>query len=108
MKLYVNRTTGEWVATKREAKKINAREIDIKRDKQNLLEFFNTEKVGKQTDQVEVNYDGSEELLSSHASSWVNWALETLNRGDVKEAKAMLERGLGIEFKIKKANVGGA
>lgn len=100
MKLYVNRNTGQWVATKREAKKINAQEIDIKRDKKNLLEFLNAEKVGKQTDDVKINYEASDELLAPLATSWVSWALDKLHYGNVKEAQEMLKNGLSVQQKI--------
>tara|TARA_Y100001937_G_C6890294_1_gene228759 strand:+ start:190 stop:522 length:333 start_codon:yes stop_codon:yes gene_type:complete len=108
MKLYTN-NKGDWVTSRVSANKAfgksSVKEVDIPRSRTDLVSFLNESKFSPnpKIERPKLNTEDTQELLSSHASSWVNWALATLNRGDIKEAKAMLEKGLDIEFKLKKA-----
>lgn len=117
MKLYSN-NQGQWVTSKYGAKqkfgyrKGSFTEFDIPKSKVDFVDWLNKEKLSSnptiekaEINKVELNTDDTQELLSSHAASWVNWAYETLRRGDKNEAEAMLLRGLEIEYKIKKKNV---
>ena len=89
MKLYTN-NKGDWVGTQVQARKQFRNEmriIEVPVDKTNLMAFLNDNKVGSFL----------AEILSPMATSWVSWASETLNRGDISEAKAMLKKGLTIQ-----------
>ena len=102
MKLYTN-NKGDWVGTQADARKQvrhEMRTIEVPVDKTGLMSFLNDNKVGsflvpKESPKPDV--EPSAEILSPMATSWVSWASETLNRGDISEAKAMLKKGLTIQ-----------
>lgn len=122
MRLYTNKS-GAWFGTQAEARKGSPRnwvEVDVPTSKQDLINWLNANQVGGGYDQPVVTrnpdgvivapYDPSPyatvglyepELESSDdvrlvkkAESWVQWALDTLIRGDKSEAIEMLKKGL--------------
>tara|TARA_R100000544_G_scaffold35244_1_gene22498 strand:+ start:250 stop:573 length:324 start_codon:yes stop_codon:yes gene_type:complete len=101
MKLYTN-NKGDWVGTQADARKQFRNEmriIEVPVDKTNLMAFLNDNKVGSFLvhEPPKPDVEPSAEILSPMATSWVSWASETLNRGDISEAKAMLKKGLTIQ-----------
>lgn len=108
MRLYKN-SNGQWVGTQREAQKNFPRdwkETDVPTSKADLIAFLNSHKVGGKpaaenaSAAAPSSKPDSLEAISPEAYSWVNWAYETLRRGDQKEAEAMLLNGL--EGKVSK------
>jgi len=103
MKLYTN-DNGEWAGTQADARKQlgKARRIvEVPVDKANLMAFLNDNKVGATlvtlVDTPKPDAEPKPEILSQQASSWVSWALDTLKRGDTREAESMLRKGLTIQ-----------
>ena len=103
MKLYTN-DSGEWAGTQADARKQlgKARRIvEVPVDKANLMAFLNDNKVGATlvtlVDTPKPEAEPMPEILSPQASSWVSWALDTLKRGDTREAESMLRKGLTIQ-----------
>ena len=102
MRLYKS-SNGQWVGTQREAQKNFPRdwkETEVPTSKAELIAFLNSYKVGgkpaAENGGAAANSSKpvSLEAISPEAYSWVNWAYETLRRGDKKEAEAMLLNGL--------------
>ena len=110
MKLYTN-NQGDWVTSKYGAKqafgyrKGSFTEVDIPKSKSDFVSWLNESKLSSKPEiqKPELNTEDTQELLSSHAASWVSWAADMLHRGEVDEAKAMLRKGLQIEHDIKKS-----
>ena len=103
MKLYTN-DNGKWAGTQADARKQlgKARRIvEVPVDKANLMAFLNDNKVGATlvtlVDTPKPDAEPKPEILSQQASSWVSWALDTLKRGDTREAESMLRKGLTIQ-----------
>lgn len=102
MRLYKS-SKGEWVGTQRDAQRNfprDWREIEVPTSKAELINWLNKYEVGAfveravgQTPPV-VTTAPHPDQLNPEAASWVQWAYETLRRGDKKEAEAMLLRGL--------------
>ncbi len=115
MRLYKS-SNGQWFGTQRDAQRGAPRdwtEVDVPTSKQDLINWLCANKVGggynKPEDSVVVApYDPDApvglyepELTSSDdvklvksAESWVAWALDNLERGDITSAKEMLKKGL--------------
>ena len=102
MKLYTN-DKGQWAGTQADANKQLGRgfwhTVEVPVDKTCLMAFLNNRKVGAIEVQSEPkpSVEPTSELLSPQAASWVAWSLDTLKRGDTKEAEAMLMKGLTIQ-----------
>ena len=103
MKLYTN-DSGEWAGTQADARKQlgKARRIvEVPVDKTCLMAFLNNNKVGATlvtlVDTPKPDAEPKPGILSHQASSWVGWALDTLKRGDTREAESMLRKGLTIQ-----------
>ena len=103
MKLYTN-DSGEWAGTQADARKQLGkvrRTVEVPVDKANLMAFLNDNKVGATlvtlVDTPKPDAEPKPEILSQQASSWVSWALDTLKRGDTREAESMLRKGLTIQ-----------
>ena len=107
MKLYTN-NKGDWAGTQSDARKQFKKDrttVEVPTDKPNLMAFLNRNKVGSNlqtplngnstSKSVHLNEEGD---LSAVATSWVAWALDTLNRGDINESKAMLTKGLQAQY----------
>ena len=101
MKLYTN-DKGQWAGTQADARKQLGkarRTVEVPVDKTCLMAFLNNNKVGATlvtlVDTPEA--EPTPEILSPQASSWVSWALDTLKRGDTREAESMLRKGLTIQ-----------
>jgi len=104
MKLYTN-DKGEWAGTQADARKQLGkvrRTVEVPVDKANLMAFLNDNKVGAVEVQSEPSVEPTSELLSPQAASWVAWSLDTLKRGDTREAEAMLVKGLTIQNELTK------
>tara|TARA_R110002020_G_scaffold129298_3_gene289594 strand:- start:302 stop:643 length:342 start_codon:yes stop_codon:yes gene_type:complete len=110
MKLYTN-GKGQWVGTQVDARKQLGkikRTVEVPVDKSGLMAFLNTHRVIAFTGSAIVqeppkpDLEPTPELLSPHASSWVAWSLDTLKRGDTREAEAMLVKGLTIQNELTK------
>jgi hypothetical protein len=106
MKLYTN-DKGEWAGTQADARKQLGkvrRTVEVPVDKANLMAFLNDNKVGAVEVQPEPkpSVEPTSELLSPQAASWVAWSLDTLKRGDTREAEAMLVKGLTIQNELTK------
>tara|TARA_B100000575_G_scaffold269455_1_gene249137 strand:+ start:697 stop:1023 length:327 start_codon:yes stop_codon:yes gene_type:complete len=107
MRLYKS-SNGQWVGTQREAQKNFPRdwkETEVPTSKAELIAFLNSYKVGGKPAAengcaaANLSKPDSLEAISPEAYSWVNWAYETLRRGDKKEAEAMLLNGLNGQVK---------
>ena len=103
MKLYTN-DSGEWAGTQADARKQLGkarRTVEVPVDKANLMAFLNNNKVGATlvtlVDTPKPDAEPKPGILSHQASSWVSWALDTLKRGDTREAESMLRKGLTIQ-----------
>tara|TARA_R110000803_G_scaffold115887_1_gene184509 strand:- start:649 stop:978 length:330 start_codon:yes stop_codon:yes gene_type:complete len=105
MKLYTN-NKGDWAGTQSDARKQFKKDrttVEVPTDKPNLMAFLNRNKVGSnlQTppsgNKTPPSGNDSEDL-NKIATSWVAWALDTLNRGDISESKKMLETGLKAQY----------
>ena len=105
MKLYTN-NKGDWAGTQSDARKQFKKDrttVEVPTDKPNLMAFLNRNKVGSnlQTpssgNKTPPSGNDSEDLNTT-ATSWVAWALDTLNRGDISESKKMLETGLKAQY----------
>ena len=100
MKLYTN-DKGQWAGTQADANKQLGRgcwhKVEVPVDKVWLIAFLNGRKVGAVEVQPEPSVEPTSELLSPQAASWVAWSLDTLKRGDTREAEAMLVKGLTIQ-----------
>ena len=114
MKLYTN-NKGDWAGTQSDARKQFKKDrttVEVPTDKPNLMAFLNRNKVGSNlqappngnktpfsgnstSKSVHLNEEGD---LNTIATSWVAWALDTLNRGDINESKAMLTKGLQAQY----------
>lgn len=105
MKLYTN-NKGDWAGTQSDARKQFKKDrttVEVPTDKPNLMAFLNRNKVGSN---LQAPPDGNKtptsgndgEDLNTIATSWVAWALDTLNRGDINESKAMLTKGLQAQY----------
>jgi len=104
MKLYTNKN-GQWFGTQRDAQRgapRNWHEVAVPTSKQDLINWLNANQVGGGYDRpvekepvVEV-VDGEQsyDSLNKKSASWVQWALDTLIRGDRTEAIDMLKLGL--------------
>tara|TARA_R110002095_G_scaffold208520_1_gene194283 strand:+ start:146 stop:454 length:309 start_codon:yes stop_codon:yes gene_type:complete len=98
MKLYTN-NKGDWAGTQSDARKQFKKDrttVEVPTDKPNLMAFLNRNKVGSNL-QTPPSGNDSEDL-NKIATSWVAWALDTLNRGDISESKKMLETGLKAQY----------
>ena len=99
MKLYRN-SNGVWAGTQADARKYCGKDyttVDVPTDKPNLLGFLNLNKVGgyvvdDNTDIVKLKLQQPSEM--SDNISWFRWAYDCLLRGQVKDAEAMLYKGL--------------
>jgi len=104
MKLYTN-DNGKWAGTQADANKQLGRgcwhTVEVPVDKTCLMAFLNNNKVGATlvtlVDTPKPDAEPKPEILSQQASSWVSWALDTLKRGDTREAESMLRKGLTIQ-----------
>ena len=105
MKLYTN-NKGDWAGTQSDARKQFKKDrttVEVPTDKPNLMAFLNRNKVGSN---LQTPLSGNKtppsgndsEDLNKIATSWVAWALDTLNRGDISESKKMLETGLKAQY----------
>ena len=105
MKLYTN-NKGDWAGTQSDARKQFKKDrttVEVPTDKPNLMAFLNRNKVGSN---LQTPPSGNKtppsgndnEDLNKIATSWVAWALDTLNRGDISESKKMLETGLKAQY----------
>jgi hypothetical protein len=105
MKLYTN-NKGDWAGTQSDARKQFKKDrttVEVPTDKPNLMAFLNRNKVGSN---LQTPPSGNKtppsgndnEGLNKIATSWVAWALDTLNRGDISESKKMLETGLKAQY----------
>jgi len=103
MKLYTN-DKGQWAGTQADANKQLGRgcwhTVEVPVDKTCLMAFLNNRKVGAV--EVQSEPELTSELLSPQAASWVAWSLDTLKRGDTREAEAMLVKGLTIQNELTK------
>ena len=108
MRLYTN-NSGDWYGTQSDARRNAPRqweEVDVPTVKADLLDFLNTNTVGKREDTGSTGTRNQPEaapvpeLLSKEAASWVAWALDNITRGDTKSAKEMLIKGLKIQREI--------
>lgn len=107
MRLYTDEQ-GQWFGTQADARRNAPRvwkEVDVPVAKQDLLDFLNSNTVGKEGQGSTGTRKDPEaapvpELLSDYAESWVAWALDNLSRGDTKTAKEMLIKGLTIQRQI--------
>ena len=113
MRLYQS-SKGQWVGTQRDAQKNFPRdwtEVDVPTSKAELIDWLNLHEVGasrkRAVGQDTVTSAPSTELhpeeMYPHTHSWVQWAYETLKRGNKAEAEELLLRGLEIQNNIKKA-----
>ena len=96
MKLYTN-NRGDWAGTQSDARKQFKKDrvaIEVPTDKPNLMAFLNRNKVGSNS----ICSSNGSEILNATSTSWVAWALDTLNRGDISESKKMLETGLKAQY----------
>ena len=102
MRLYQN-SKGQWFGTQADARRNSPRdwrEVEVPTSKQDLLNWLNENKVGGIQQNAPEPHPAPEpksELLSPHAASWVAWALDTLKRGNKKDAEEMLVKGLKIQ-----------
>ena len=105
MKLYTN-DKGQWAGTQADANKQLGRgcwhTVEVPVDKTCLMAFLNNRKVGAVEVQSKPSVEPTSELLSPQAASWVAWSLDTLKRGDTREAEAMLRKGLTIQNELTK------
>lgn len=109
MKLYTN-NKGDWAGTQSDARKQFKKDrttVEVPTDKPNLMAFLNRNKVGSN---LQAPPDGNKtppsgndgEDLNTISTSWVAWALDTLNRGDINESKTMLTKGLQAQYDRRK------
>ena len=108
MKLYTN-NHGDWCGTQVDARKQYGKSrqcVEVPTDKSNLMEFLNSHKVGAKVEnplaspgipKPKAPIEPKKELLSSHAGSWVSWALDNLKRGQKDVAIQMLIKGLDLQ-----------
>ena len=105
MKLYTN-DKGQWAGTQAAANKQLGRgcwhTVEVPVDKTCLMAFLNNRKVGAVEVQPKPSVEPTSELLSPQAASWVAGSLDTLKRGDTREAEAMLVKGLTIQNELTK------
>tara|TARA_R110002167_G_scaffold82691_2_gene225467 strand:+ start:763 stop:1122 length:360 start_codon:yes stop_codon:yes gene_type:complete len=115
MKLYTN-NKGDWAGTQSDARKQFKKDrttVEVPTDKPNLMAFLNRNKVGSNLQAppngnktppsgndgaIPISSSNGDENLNTIATSWVAWALDTLNRGDINESKAMLTKGLQAQY----------
>ena len=106
MKLYTN-NKGDWAGTQSDARKQFKKDrttVEVPTDKPNLMAFLNRNKVGSNSisssngGAIPISSSKGNEDLNKIATSWVAWALDTLNRGDISESKKMLETGLKAQY----------
>jgi hypothetical protein len=70
--------------------------VEVPVDKPNLLAFLNDNAVGS-FEALGHKPEPNPDQLSSHATSWVSWALERLQHGQKKDAEEMLIKGLKLQ-----------
>tara|TARA_R100001460_G_scaffold44368_2_gene81120 strand:- start:2506 stop:2835 length:330 start_codon:yes stop_codon:yes gene_type:complete len=106
MRLYKS-SKGEWVGTQRDAQRNFPRdwtEVDVPTSKMKLIDWLNSHEVGASREravgQEIVTSAPHPDKLNPEADSWVQWAYETLRRGDKKEAEAMLIKGLNHQKEL--------
>tara|TARA_B100001057_G_scaffold492170_1_gene583995 strand:- start:2806 stop:3135 length:330 start_codon:yes stop_codon:yes gene_type:complete len=106
MRLYKS-SKGEWVGTQRDAQRNFPRdwtEVDVPTSKMELIDWLNSHEVGASREravgQEIVTSAPHPDQLNPEADSWVQWAYETLRRGDKKEAEAMLIKGLNHQKEL--------
>lgn len=106
MRLYKS-SKGEWVGTQRDAQRNFPRdwtEVDVPTSKMELIDWLNSHEVGASREravgQEIVTSAPHPDKLNPEADSWVQWAYETLRRGDKKEAEAMLIKGLNHQKEL--------
>ena len=101
MKLYTN-NQGAWAGTQADARKLfknDMRIVDVPTDKPSLLAFLNDNQVGS-FEALGHKPEPHPDQLSTHATSWVSWALERLQRGQKNDAEEMLIQGLKLQKEL--------
>ena len=97
MRLYQN-SKGEWFGTKLDARRLSPRdwrEVDVPTSKPKLREWLEIHQVGAVKKSLEQPVPTiSSDKLDPKALMWVEWAYETLKRGDNRTAEKMLHNGL--------------
>jgi len=106
MRLYQS-SKGQWVGTQRDAQKNfprDWREVDVPTSKTELIEWLNLHEVGASREravgQEIVTSAPHPDKLNPEAYSWVQWAYETLKRGNKSEAEGMLFKGLTYQKEL--------
>ena len=110
MRLYQN-SKGQWFGTQADARRNSPRdwrEVEVPTSKQELLNWLNLHNFGSKSaglapDGNKTPPSGNDgEDLNTISTSWVAWALDTLNRGDINESKTMLTKGLQAQYDRRK------
>jgi len=103
MRLYQN-SKGQWFGTQADARRNSPRdwrEVEVPTSKQDLLDWLNLHNFAPKSAGIAPEPhpapEPKSELLSTHAASWVAWALDKLKRGNKKDAEEMLIKGLKIQ-----------
>lgn len=106
MRLYQS-SKGQWVGTQRDAQKNfprDWREVDVPTSKTELIDWLTLHEVGAKknalVEQPQAPTEPHPEAINPHAHSWVQWAYETLKRGNKSEAEKMLFKGLTYQKEL--------